>query len=69
MFRPNVGCFPSADDAQASKGQRDGKLIARVVEPGGAAVPNARVTVLLIRDDKAYLAGHRSTTVGCLRAT
>ena len=42
-------------------GLRNGKLIAKVVQPGGAAVPNARVTVLHIRNDVAYLAGFRIT--------
>ncbi|PIE06316.1 MAG: hypothetical protein CSA75_00175 [Sorangium cellulosum] len=40
---------------------RDGKLVVHVIATGGAALPNARVTVLLIRDNTAYLAGYRIT--------
>jgi hypothetical protein len=42
-------------------GPTDGKLLVRVVDPNRAPMPNARVTVLLIRDDIAYLAGFRVT--------
>lgn len=42
--------------------QRDGILTVNVVEPGGATIADARVTVLLIRDETAYLAGFRTTS-------
>ena len=44
-----------------SVGQRDAKLAVHVEQPGGAPVAEARVTVLLIRDDIAYLAGYATT--------
>ncbi len=48
---------PVPDDS----GPRDAKLTARVQKPGGAPVHEARVTVLHIRDNTAYLAGFRIT--------
>ena len=50
-----------AAPAPTGVGPHDGKLVVRVTDPFQAAIPHARVTALLIRDEVAYLAGFRTT--------